>query len=380
MKEHAFFFELIDVMVSHRQSLSSPPSPEEWEAIFSQVRNQTLIGVLFAAVQKLPPEQRPPKKVLFPWFMISEKIKQKNRQMNRATANLMERFAAEGFRSAVLKGQGVALYYPEPLLRMSGDIDLWMEGGMKRVMKFLRERFKVGIVYYHHAEADILPDVDVEVHYRPSFFMNPFRNRRLQRWFFEQMPEQLEHLVSFSPQLLFEPGEEGADEARERCIAVPTRDFNAVFLLHHIFRHFVTEEGIGFRQLADYYYCLLAPGDNQAVRRNLERLHLSSFAASVMYILQKVFHLDEAKLLVPADPKKGEFLLQEILLAGNFGKTDARRAKQCCGNKIETTLEHLKRDVRFGRFYFEETIFDVPFRFWIYLHRRLRWERPSWPK
>lgn len=380
MKEHAFFFELIDVMVSHRQSLSSAPSPQEWEAVFSQVKNQTLMGVLFAAVQKLPPEQRPPKQVLLPWYMYTEKIKQRNLQMNRAAADLIARFASEGMRSVVLKGQGVSLYYPEPLLRMPGDIDLWMEGEMKQVLRFLRKRFEVGIVFYHHAQAEILREMEVEVHYRPSFFMNPFRNRRLQRWFLEQKPAQFGHLVRIPPQLLSSPGKEETDGAQERYMAVPTRDFNAVYLLHHIFRHFVTEEGIGFRQLADYYYCLLTPGDNQAVRKDLERLHLTGFAASVMYVLQKVFHLGEDKLLVPPDPQRGEFLLKEILLAGNFGQTDARRAKHPNGNKIQTTLGHFRRDMRFGRFYFEESFFDIPFRFWIFLQRRLRWNNPSWPK
>ena len=60
-------------------------------------------------------------------------------------------------------------------------------------------------------------------------------------------------------------------EGGER-IACPTRDFNAVFLLIHIYRHFF-DEGIGLRQLMDYYYCIIRDGDNRYVVNLLKSSH-----------------------------------------------------------------------------------------------------------
>lgn len=77
-------------------------------------------------------------------------------------------------------------------------------------------------------------------------------------------------------------------------IACPTRDFNAVFLLIHIYRHFF-DEGIGLRQLMDYYYCIIRDGDNRYVVNLLKRFGLLRFASALMFVLHVVFGLPEEK-------------------------------------------------------------------------------------
>ena len=60
---------------------------------------------------------------------MAAKIQQRNEVVNRQCAELQAKLSTEGFRSCVLKGQGVAMRYPEHLrgLRQSGDIDVWIE-------------------------------------------------------------------------------------------------------------------------------------------------------------------------------------------------------------------------------------------------------------
>ena len=82
--------------------------------------------------------------------------------------------------------------------------------------------------------------MEVEVHYRPSFLLCFWNNRKLQKYYERVKEEQFSHRV-----MLGEQGE----------IAIPTMEFNLIFQLTHIFSHLMNE-GIGLRQLVDYYYVL----------------------------------------------------------------------------------------------------------------------------
>ena len=52
MIEH-FFFELIRVAIGTRDSLSHIPKSKEWKALYDMAKKQSLVGVCFAALQRL---------------------------------------------------------------------------------------------------------------------------------------------------------------------------------------------------------------------------------------------------------------------------------------------------------------------------------------
>ena len=132
------FIDLIKVSIDNKKSLSRTPTPEEWKDIFTLAKQQTLVGILFCAVERLPKEQRPPRAILLKWFAATEIIQEKNTKVNIDAVKLCEAIRKDGFRCVVLKGQGIATYYPNPSLRQCGDIDLWIEGGTKKVLNYLR--------------------------------------------------------------------------------------------------------------------------------------------------------------------------------------------------------------------------------------------------
>ena len=68
---------------------------------------------------------------------------------------------------------------------------------------------------------------------------NPFYHARLQKWFKRNADLQCSNVVS----LLDGIGE----------IAIPTTAFNVVYQLTHLYHHFF-DEGIGMRQIIDYYH------------------------------------------------------------------------------------------------------------------------------
>lgn len=349
------FFELLQISVGTREAFSGvPDSLQAWQRLMNVVADHGVIGVTFPVIKKLFNQGAVPKDVIIPWGLATEEIVRKNKRQIEAGAYLYRKLREDGFRNCLLKGQASGAYYPDPLLRQSGDIDLWVEGGRDDVLAYLREGFTTRHVVYHHCEARIFKDVSVEVHFLPTWMNNPFVNHRLQKWFSALSDTQFSH---YDPTL---------------CCCVPTCQFDGVFLLVHILRHLLSE-GIGLRQLLDYYYVLqhLTPEDRIAVLRDLQHLGLDSFAGAVMHVLREVFGLGEAQVLCPPNARRGALLLDAILESGNFGAADPLFAGKA---KTEGMIAHgwrkCKRNLRFLQLCPSEVIWMPFFVTWQYFWRR----------
>ncbi|MBO4263635.1 MAG: nucleotidyltransferase family protein [Bacteroidales bacterium] len=347
------FFELLDISAGLREDFTEPPrDAETWEDLYAQARKQSLLGITFEGVDRLHARRRLPLRIYAKWAMAAEKITERNRLQLEQCRRLYADFSRDGFRTCVLKGQGVGALYPNPLLRQSGDVDLWVEGSRDGIVRYLKARCPVRKIVYHHLDADFAGASHVEVHFTPSWMNAWGRNRRLQRYFAAKAPGQFAHY----------------DEALGFC--VPTPAFNAVYILLHIYRH-VLEEGVGLRQLLDYAYVLqsLPPEERDAVRADLRSLSLASFSGAVAYVLQQIFHVPQDCFLFPPDGRSGRFLLEEVLLSGNFGQYDSRNAH----DRKEGPLAHTFRKVRRGfRFFFRypgEVLWMPAFMLWQYLWR-----------
>ncbi|MGN0282527.1 MAG: nucleotidyltransferase family protein [Prevotella sp.] len=120
------FFELIQVAIGRRDSLSHVPSADDWSALYSLSVKQAVAGVCFYGVQRLPKEQvvTMPMPLKMQWLAMDAQIQQRNEVMNRRCVELQRKIENEGLKSCILKGQGVAkLYkaYPQPFTNRSGD-------------------------------------------------------------------------------------------------------------------------------------------------------------------------------------------------------------------------------------------------------------------
>ena len=275
--------ELIQMSVGVRDTLSQVPSDEaDWQALLNEVVAHRLMGVTFPAIERLFNADKVPTGIYGSWLVMVSRIREFNERQREVSAKSYLFFQKNGYRSCILKGQAAGQLYPDPLLRQSGDIDIWVEGERKQLVSFLRGHFSLKKIVYHHCEFELGQGMHMEVHFTPSWMNGYFANRRLQRWFASVADEQFSHV---EPSLGF---------------AVPTLHFDAVYFLVHIYRH-VLEEGVGLRQIYDYYYVLrqLDSAGRERACRDLKQLGLLRFAGALMYVLQKVFALDEAFFLCP---------------------------------------------------------------------------------
>ena len=425
-QQQRIFFEFLRFCIGTVQEVPSSLKGADWRVLYAMARKQCLVGVLFDGIKRLPADAGMDKGLLFQWMAQNQTLRKANARLDKAAVEVAEWFGRKGFRTCVLKGQGNALLYPPGMERTPGDIDLWVDGGDRKVVSFVRSLSPDEKVCYHHIGFPEYNGVEVEVHFRPSFLFCFRHNRCLQGYYERVMDEQFAHRVKLGGQ-----GE----------VAVPKAEFNLIFQLTHIFTHLMNE-GIGLRQLLDYFFLLKntdfigntdggaffantdctdntdkfsgntdggaffantdctdntdkvggnaesggflantncsdntnriggnADGvDRRLLQDELRRLGLWEFAGAVMYIMKKVFGLEDNRLIVPPDVKRGRLVLKEALEAGNFGQYDKRNwfGHSALGHN----LQRLYRDMRLVRYFPEEALSEPFFRIWHFFWRR----------
>lgn len=305
--EFPLFLQLVQIAVGTRPSFDSAPSESEWDALYQTAGDQSVRGVLFRALDVLPEEQMPSRDQCRRWMMDRTRAVRRNALADQRARELTGLFADAGFRSVVLKGQGVSRLYPDPTLRQSGDIDLWVPGGREKVLAFLKGHYPLRKPVYHHVAARFFEDIEVEVHFLPAFLYRPSRNRALQAYFDAQA-------LAWS----FCGGE-------EEGFYYPGPAFDAVFSLVHISKHIINE-GVGLRQVMDHHYIMLAlsEADKREVDRVAGGLGLASLASALSYVEERLFGSTGSPDLFPPDERRGARLLEDVLLSGNFGRSDKR--------------------------------------------------------
>ena len=218
----------------------------DWHQLYSFALKQTVLGVCFEGINRLEQEypeelkQNPiGRELLMNWMGIAQQIRRQNMKVNAVAGKLFAMLREDGLRCCILKGQGNALMYPNPYSRTPGDIDVWVNASRGDITEYANKHFMIGDdIRYHHIETSV-DGVQVELHFFPGIMNNPVYNARLQKWFKRNADLQCSNVVSLP---------DGIGE-----IAIPTTAFNVVYQLTHLYHHFF-DEGIGMRQIIDYYY------------------------------------------------------------------------------------------------------------------------------
>lgn len=317
------FFELIRVALGNAICLSHTPNADEWGELYALAKKQSLVGVCFAGVQKLVLQrQTPPEQLYLQWMGMAAKIQQRNEIMNQQCFDLQKRLSADGLDFCILKGQSLAPYYGElAAFRQSGDIDVWVRNkSIEELDAYVKGLGYAPMTTAAHVNYEAKEGVEVELHAVPAFMRNFRTNRKLVQWF---------------------KGFNGS-----------TTEFNQVFLMVHMYHH-VLFEGLGLRQVMDYYMMLRTQMNDDRLKnkdgvlRVFKDLGMMRFARGVMWIMKEVFNSEEDSLLCEYDEKIGRLLLSEIMHGGNFGKYDADAKGLHHESAIVRGISSLQRNVRF---------------------------------
>lgn len=362
----SIFFELLQIAIGNKTGFSLAPTEGEWRELFVLAQKQALTGIAFLGVERLSKEERPPKELILQWYAATERIKGENEILDKQALMVANRFLRDGFCSVILKGQGIAKLYPKGEYRTPGDIDIWLDGKREDIEKYVKAVVPDCKIVYHHVDFLPIGNTEIEVHFTPSWMNNYITNRRLQKFFHRQRKEMFSRYRDMK-------GTDGKSAGLD-VIPVPTLGFNRVYILVHIYRH-LFGEGIGLRQLMDYYY-VLCQGFTEEERIEtisvLKSLGMERFAAATMYVLQTVFGMEDRFLLLKPDEKEGRFLLDEIMMAGNFGHHDPRIKRVSNESTLHIFCRRVWRNFRFIGSYPSEVIWSPLFKLWHYVWRKSR--------
>ena len=357
-------FAFLKYCLGYKENMSSVVAGMDWLELYSFASKQAILGLCFDGIERLgkeyPEELRLnpiERKLLMAWMSKAQQIRRQNMKVNTVASKLYSMFRKDGLRCCILKGQGNALMYPNAYSRNPGDIDVWVNASREQITEYAKKHFELGDnIRYQHIETSV-DGVPVELHFFPCTMNNPIYNARLQKWFKRNADLQCSNVVSLP---------DGIGE-----IAIPTTAFNVIYQLTHLYHHFF-DEGIGMRQIIDYYYVvnndeLLMIKDT--LLKELKHLGLWKFAGAVMYVLHEALGLSEEKMIAPMDEKRGKLLLAEILNGGNFGQYFTKYGHFTQQSMVKKYFLKIWRNMHFVRYYPAEALSEPIFRTWHFFWR-----------
>lgn len=276
-----------------------------------------------------------------------------NERINALLPRLIKQLEKNGVRCWMLKGQGLAHHYPNPLHRQSGDIDLLVEkknfSKAMNVLKSMPHRQEETLLHLLHYATNI-EGIEVELHGSLNTTMNSAVNRHFKDW----LNEVLFHADSVTYKV------NGVD------IPIPSANFNAVYVFIHLFRHYLFG-GIGFRQICDWM-CMLVACRNEIDRKELqltlERFHLMKawqmfgcMAVKLLGMPEEAMPFYDGQYDTAADN-----ILRNIFRNGNFGRSNKElniRPNNYMQRKIHSLYYKTKDKLRHFSLFPEETIYAL---------------------
>lgn len=278
-----------------------PLTPDDWKQIYEMAVKQTVQGIVYDGIRLLPATLQPPRGLLIQWTVGIDRLERMNRQHNAVLSLLPQIFGQEPvIPFQVLKGQGIAACYPQPLHRVCGDIDLYF-GNIEQTEKANQRMEQLGITVNRGQLGDSsygLNGVEMEHHCRLIDLYRPSIRQKINRWEAEKFNESQK---------------------------IPSPIANHLLQSTHVLKHLMVQ-GIGLRQFCDLAMTLKAQVtaiDNQELEKlcrqwKIYRWHQAVYALLVEYIgLPKEY----LPFSTQANPTP---LMNEVWESGNFGHGDER--------------------------------------------------------
>lgn len=336
---------LIQISLKKVSAFPRPLTTLEWKSLFVEAQRQTLVGFLFSGIENLPQEQYPPKDLLIQWYGVTASIEVQNKNQIRRIKEISDVFSKHHLQTCLLKGQGTSSLYLYPFRRQCGDVDLWVRGDRQQIIDICAKQWGIEHIDIKNIVTKDFSEVHLEVHFIPSWFYNPFINKKFYQWYSKIEDKQFVN----DYQGLF---------------CMPTISFNLVYSLVHIYKH-LFDEGIGLRQLLDYYFILTHSNSEErnGAFKTLCDLRMKNFTGAVMYVLKEVCSLEERLFLTSPNPYLGEKMLLNILRDGNFGHYNDSNVhgKE---NRLQRGIRNIKHNTLLLLHYPSEVIWSPIWKCW----------------
>lgn len=358
-KEVSLFLELLSASIWQQKpdtSLFKETDEATWKSVVQYARKQSVPALIADGMGMLPSDLQPPRTIRLSLALAADKTEQLNLLLNNTLAKVSADYLAAGFPFILLKGQGNARYYPNPLHRNPGDLDLFLyrPGDYERANRWITALdYRLEEASRTHRSYD-RDKVHIENHHNILYFELPKHNRLLAQELGKIIRSQQFETITIA----------------DAAIKVFPADFNLLYIFMHLFHHFVYG-GIGLRQICDWLLML------SALQGKIERrtFLIQAEQFGLLYPMQIFAHLTIRYL--KADPRlfpfeigePGRFpekVMQDILHGGNFGHHHSNPDRRTTwGGRWKRYKIAVARSLTFGSMapgHFFPIIFSMLFR------------------
>ena len=292
-------------------ALDSGPVPAilsdiDWAVLLRQAHAHAVDALIADGIGLLPSGSKPFFQELGSLALAVDAIETGNNLLNAVLKAMAAYWEKVGVKAVLLKGQGLAGMYPNPLHRTPGDIDWYFpeKENFKKALALVREK---GIVPQIDGDGDYHYSVNgvVVVHHkRWCDISSPFKRRRI---------AYIELKFGYS---------------RGPEYTVPAPLTNLIQLNVHILKH-VLVKGVGWRQLCDLalatrHYC--GQYSRNDYRREASKLGLMRWSRLLYGVLAKYLGTDCARMPVaPLEGRDVDRLANLVMDCGNFGRESGKK-------------------------------------------------------
>lgn len=321
---------------------TSPEIPEgfdEWGKVVQLAKTQSVLGIVGDVMlsdgtiaSKLSPDLKSKVKTFIMANMMT------HGKLNGVLVKVVGELNAAGIPSVLLKGQGLAQYYPKPELRQCGDIDLY-----------------VGLDNYD-ASYDVLKPLATEIDDRKALEVGKHYDLFVGRIAVEVHRYTDQYPTSRLDRIYQEISLRGLNRGLVPVVFAgmpvntPSDDYNAFYVFSHLFHHFLIN-GLGARHLCDWMFFLKSRAeyiDRKSLRTILESLDMLEPWQAFGSVL--ISHLgmpaEDFPFYDSSNQRKVSKIVRRLIDEGNFGKERAvykKRGSIYLLNKTWAMFAHIFR-------------------------------------
>ncbi len=296
---------LLDVLGEALFSVPAPlPTQADCTALLQEARAQAVVPLVFDTLDRKGVLSQPLKDVWLPRVFM---YMQKNEQLAQEQQQILRWLSQAAIPAVILKGSVSAMAYPNPSLRVMGDIDLLVEPHRQRQAVAALQAYGYGEVAdeTHPCHFTLRKDgITVEIHKEPNgLFLNSHT----------AVSEKIRAFLADAV----------AQRQTEDGLPVPPDDCQAVILILHKMEHFMLG-GLGLRQLCDWAAFAnkkLTPSLWKQLQPTLAACGLLYFTGIITRACVEHLHLPRERVpwAMAYDKALADEVMARILACGNFG-------------------------------------------------------------
>ena len=285
----------------------------DWEKVFQLAEEQSTIGVVLAGIEHS--KVKPPQDLLLQWIGEVQMIEQQNLAMNKFVAQLIEELRKNDINTLLVKGQGIAQCYENPLWRASGDIDLLLDA----------DNYKMAKTYCYSASDSFASETSKNTERLHQEYQFGDWTVELHGTMHADLSRRMDKVIDQVQDDTFSKKQVRIWRNGNTDVYLSCPDNDVIFVFSHILQHLFFE-GIGLRQFCDWCRLLWT----YRLELNLQLLEsricamgvLSEWRVLAAFAVRYLGMPVEAMPLYSEDAKwkrKADRICSFIMEVGNFG-------------------------------------------------------------